>query len=370
MRLSKAALTSDQNKVLSPAGVSSVLAMAFAGAAGNTQRELGLLLSGGAPEAADFHLCLKQGWDALAFRAFAEVADSELQLLHANGLWLRRGLAVKAAFLDTLSSNYDAGVQLVDFEGAPERTATAINDWAAKQTRGHISRIVSADTLLPDTSALLVQAIYLRARWARPFGVMSTYPGAFRKPDGSTVRASMMHDKVSFPYAAGDGFAAVALPYTRPGWSLWVVLPEVGRLREVRNTLSREWFRGLLPRLQERRLELALPKFNLRSDAVSLRAMLESFGVRDAFLRDSANFSAISATTPISLSDLTQSAAIRVDERGTEAAAATTAQTVASAAGPPEALTQFNADHPFLFFVVAPAGQIVFAGQVIDPTSA
>jgi serpin B len=361
------ALLGSSNVVVSPAGISGALAMSYAGASGNTARELSSVLGGGRPVEPQFHTCM--ALQRLALDSGLHSAHRSAFELHMrSAIWLRRGLIAEPRFLDKLSAYYDSGAQMLDFERAAADAATAINRWASDQTSGQIHDLVSPASLAPETSALLVQAVYLRAEWARPFPASNTFTAEFQRFDGSSVGVATMHHTVSIRFVEAEAYKAAAFPYADRDWSMLIVLPDSGHRSELVNHLSSLWLRELVSRLQERPVAVALPKFKLRSSLESLRDVLQALGVRDAFSERSADFSALSRTHAIHLADLKQQALLAVDERGTEAAAVAAAHTAVASADPSEQMETFYADHPFLFFVVGPDNTIMFAGQVADPS--
>ena len=133
----------------------------------------------------------------------------------ANSLWAQQDLTFEQLFLDTLAANYGAGVRLVDYKTAAEAARQAINQWVAGETNDKIPELIAQGVLDALTRLVLVNAVYLDATWANQFDPEATTDGEFTTLAGEQVTTPMMSQTESLPYAAGDGWQAVELPYLR-----------------------------------------------------------------------------------------------------------------------------------------------------------
>ena len=376
------------NVVLSPTSIAIALAMARAGAKGGTATQMDeVMRSAGAPQLADAMNALDA---ALATRTGTfEGPDGDplkVVLRIANATFLQRGMPVEPAFLDALAARFGSGVRLVDYEASPEASRKTINAWVDKRTGGRIPDLLQLGDLTTLTRFVLVNAIYLKAPWLEAFQPQDTTQARFTRADGSRVRVPTMHLVSTglgpnFPVAVASGWRAIRLPYIgdRPrgydgGLAMTIIVPDdlaafergltPAKLARITN-LKRDG--GLL---HYRKVDLALPRFSIES-RVDLKTVLSALGMPLAFDVERANFRGI-ATLPFGLyiQKVVHQANIDVDEKGTEAAAATA---VAGATGGPGDTSEpivIRADRPFLFVLTdVPTDAILFMGRVTDPSA-
>jgi len=362
---------SSGNLVCSPYSVAVALGMTRAGAAGRTAQEMDTVLHaaafGSGPDA------LPTGLNALVLalesRAGTRKADDgskiEISLDVANSLWGQRQVPWEEPFLTTLARDYGTGVRTVDFAADPTGAAEAINAWTAKQTHGRIPRLVSAGDLDASTRLVLVNALYLRAPWQKPFD--DARPAPFTRADGSTVQAQLMAVTLTDGgYATGPGWQAVDIPYAGGELAMAVVLPDQGRFDAVEAAFDEAALRGLLTGFQSAAVELELPRWTFRTHA-ALNDLLVALGMPTAF-GDGADFSGMTKAEALQISQVVHEAFIAVDEQGTEAAAATAVVMAVSAIMTEVRVT---VDRPFLFVIHDRATATpLFMGRVTDPTAA
>ena len=269
-------------------------------------------------------------------------------------------------FLDALAGRFDAGVRLVDFKTATEAARQAINAWVAGQTEDRIKELLVQGTLDDMTRLVLVNAIYLKAAWATAFDPKATQPAAFTRPDGSVVQVPTMHLGTELSYAEGQGWRAVELPYVGGQLAMTIVVPDdlASFVRTADATTIDTIVQGLANRRPE--VDLALPSFSIETKT-ELASVLSSLGMPLAFDPNGADFSGMTTQERLYIGAVIHQANIDVDEKGTEASAATAVVMEASAA-PLDHVT-FQVDRPFLFLLRdTTSGAIVFLGQVTDPS--
>ena len=217
--------------------------------------------------------------------------------------------------------------------------------------------------LTPATRLALVNAIYLKAPWQTPFAAEATQEGTFTRADGSTVEVPFMATTSSFPYASADGWQALEIPYLGGSLALTVILPD--DLTGFERTLTPDGLAAITSSLTGTQVALALPRFGIETKA-ELATILAALGMPTAF-GDGADFSGITTAEQLAISNVIHQANIDVDEKGTEAAAAT-AVVMRATAMPSEPLT-VRVDRPFLFALRdVPTGAILFLGRVGDPS--
>jgi serpin B len=361
----------DANLVFSPASIVTALAMTYAGAAGTTAEEMAATLHFTLVGDA-LHQTFNSLDAALESRTWqgksTEGADEGVLVKTANSLWAQKDLVFEQIFLDTLAANYGAGVRLVDYKTAAESARKAINEWVAGETNDKIPELIPEGMLDSLTRLVLVNAVYLDATWANQFDPHSTADGQFTTLAGQTVTVPMMNQESSFPYATGDGWQAVELPYLRDELSMLVIVPDGGRFAEVESNLATGLIDETIDGLSEgTEVNLTMPKFEFRTQA-GLNDILKALGMTSAFDPLTADFSGMTAQEKLYISDVIHEAYIAVDEEGTEAAAATAV--VMRLTSAPVEVVPLKLDRPFIFALRDRAtGALLFLGRVTDPTA-
>ena len=353
------------NVVLSPASIALALGMARAGARGQTAAEMDAVMHGLASD--DNATWLNALDQALATRSgtFKDDtgADLAVALRIANAPFAQQGMPLEKAYLEALASRYGVGLRLVDYETATEAARKLINGWVDDQTEHRIPELLVPGVLTTETRLTLVNAIYLKAPWLTPFPADSTKPGSFTRADGSTVDVPMMATSAVMRYAAGTGWRAVEIPYIGDSLAMTVIVPD--DLAAFEQALTAEQLTSITAGLAETQVSLTFPKFSIETKA-ELADVLAALGVPSAF-DDRADFSGITTAEKLEISDVIHQANIDVDEKGTEAAAAT-AVVMRATAMPAEPVT-LTVDRPFLFALRdVPTGAILFLGRVADPS--
>lgn len=359
----------DKNVVYSPLSVSSALSMLYAGARAGTESEIKTVLHD-TLSAGQFHVGanrLARDLAALAVQnTSADGKTRKVELNLANALFLEQSLSVQSAFLDLLSQQYDTGLNKADFVHAFEPARIAINDWVSDQTKTRITDLLPQGSITEDTRFVLVNALYFYGSWAQPFMAGATRDRPFHTLAGAEVQASTMHSSDTFAYRAGGDFALAEFPYEGRDLVMTVVLPTDGKFAEVRKSVSQAWLAQATTGVQPTRLAVALPKFEMTVGSFDLTQGLDSLGMKQAFT-GTADFTGIAAQGGLSVSAILQKAFIRVDEDGTEAAAAT--GVIGGVTSAPAEPTPFVVDRPFLYFIRDTKSKaVLFSGQVVDPS--
>ena len=361
-----AAQDASANLVLSPASIALALAMARAGARGQTASEMDAVLHGlgtdehaAWPAALDAALTARTGTFS---NAMGEPSDVTLRI--ANAPFAQRDMAFEPAYLDALSARFGAGLRLVDYKHAPEPARALINGWVADQTEQRIPQFLAPGTVTDLTRLALVNAIYLKAAWQVPFDEGGTFPGPFARADGRTVDVPMMSVMDQFGYAAGDGWRAVELPYVGGKLAMLVLVP--ADLATFEAALDDPALAAIAGAIEPREVNLRLPKFGTRSQ-LQLGALLATLGMPTAFT-DSADFSGMTTEDQLLIDAVVHQADIDVDEQGTEASAATAV--MMRAASLPIDVVDVTVDRPFLFALRdLETGAVVFLGRITDPST-
>jgi serpin B len=369
------------NLFYSPTSVRIAMAMAAAGARGETATELNealVLPPGDAAHAALGELLA--AWDALATPPLRsppsadaqmrkwqedELARKRIVLRVVNRLWAQTGHEFRAEFLNVLRQHYRAPLGIVDFRHDAARVA--INDWVADATEKKIKELIAA-TIPSDTKLVITNAVYFKAKWADPFDVAATTEQPFFVAAGQQVKVPLMRNVDHLSLARLDGAMMAELPYGEGRLVMDVVLPNArDGLAPIEAAYSGGAFATWVEALTPAYVDITLPRFRT-SSSLNLAAQLSELGMRRAFGYPDADFSGMDGTHELFIGQVIHQAFVDVDEYGTEAAAATAM--VARAGGRPPQPVIFRADHPFLFLIRdTHSGVVLFAGRLADPSA-
>jgi len=362
------------NVFVSPYSVSVALAMTYAGARGTTREEMADALrfeldgeqlhAAFAALEAEFARRNEDGEDA-DVRTVSREKDDEnagpaFELTTANGAWGQDGFPFREPFLDLLAAYYGAGLRLADFASDPEAARERINEWVAERTNDRIEDLLPEGSIDTATRLVLANAVYFSARWATPFPEDATDPRPFTALDGSTAEVPTMRQELKTRYAAIEGHQLVELDYANGDTSMVVILPADGEFEAFESSLTVDRLAIMLDRASRAQVTLSLPRFEVET-AVSLVESLRALGVAEAFT-PRADLSGISDDRDLFVDDVVHQSFVSVDERGTEAAAATAAVVAESAL--PERV-EMTVDRPFLFYIRdKPTETPLFVGRV------
>jgi serpin B len=375
----------DENLCISPYSIDSALAMTFAGADGETRSEMARVLHfpNGGDVPASFS-ALQQSLEQMSAKTEELVKDSKkfggpsepITLNIANRLFAQKGYHFRDAFLSLVKQNFGGAFGPLDFVADPAAATQRINKWVADQTRDRIRDLIPGGALDKTTRLVLANALYLKAPWASEFSQNATQPQPFFVRGGGPVDVPMMRktDK-NFGYARREGFTVVGLPYAGNELQFLVLLPDdINGLRGLESKLSGDMVASCA-KLQKREVDLYLPKFKLEPPTITLVKQFEALGMKTAFdqPKGSANFDKIAPRTPddyLYISQIFHKTFIAVDEKGTEAAAATAVAMLAGSAlrSPPPPPIEVKVDRPFVYAIQhVPSGVCLFLGRVTDP---
>jgi serpin B len=377
--------TADENLCISPYSIETALAMTFAGADGDTRTEMARVLHlGSDPGAFASFSALQHSLEEMSAKTTELVKQSKkfggptepITLNIANRLFAQKGYAFREAFLSLVKQNFGGAFEPLDFVANPAAATQHINKWVADQTRDRIRDLIPGGALDKTTRLVLANALYLKAPWASEFSQNATQPEPFHVHGGTPVDVPIMRktDK-HFGYAKHDGYTAVSLPYAGDDLQFLVLLPDdVNGLRALESKLTGEML-SQCAKLQTRDVDLHLPKFKLEPPTITLAEKFEALGMKTAFdkPKGSANFDKMAPRTPrdyLYISQIFHKTFIAVDEKGTEAAAATAVAMMAGTAlrSPPPPPIEVKIDRPFLYAIQhVSSGVCLFLGRVTDP---
>ena len=359
------------NLFFSPYSITAALAMTREGAGGATAEEMDRVMH--------FPPAGRANGSRLLARALApsmepdrdgdewiEVPAYELHV--ANGLWGQEGLGFEERFLRTLRSNFEAEIRRVDFQD-PSAARATINRWVEEQTRERIKDLIPDGLPSADSLLVLANAIHFKGPWADPFRERATKERTFHGPDGKEIRASFLHRTGSYAYADLGDVRVVEIPYRGGEMAMTVLLPKAkDGLEALEAKLDGAALETWLGKLRGERVALSLPKFAFTTP-VDLTEVLKGMGMKTAFDPQDADFRGMTTEKPLCIGVVLHKAFVAVDEKGTEAAAATAVMMKLGGAPSHGEPVEFTADHPFLFLIRhRPTGAILFQGRLEDPS--
>jgi serpin B len=364
----------DGNLAVSSGSISLALAMTWAGARGETASQM----------AEKLHFDDTGGLHGAAANLLARWNDPErdsYELRVANRLFGDRAFAIEKEFLALTRDRYGAGIEGLDFRGAAERSRSRINGWVAGQTRDRIRDLLPKSSIDEGTRLVLVNAVYFLGRWQAPFETEATSDAVFHRSGGEpTVRVPTMHRTGSHRYAETDELQVLELPYEGADFAMTLLLPRaVHGCSELEGQLSADQIARWIGALGYEPVEVAIPRFEIDpAEPLRLAGSLRAMGMELAFDPRAADFTGIAKASGsedrLFIAEVFHKAFVKVDEAGTEAAAATAVDMGPTAAAPPfdepPPPKVFRADHPFLFLIRdVRSGVILFTGRVSDPSA-
>jgi serpin B len=350
-----------KNLFYSAHSVSSAFAMLHAGARGATEQEIAKVLHFTVPQN-ELHPAMNKVALELESREADGGKGSDgkgFRLNMHNTFWGEQTLTWEAPYLDTLAVHYDAGINLVDFIGHFEQARLDINAWTEKKTEGRIKELLPEDSLDPSTRFALVNTVYFNAAWTDEFAPTTMI---FATPDGASNVAAIQRVGGTFSWAQTDDAELVAIPYEGRKLELVVVVPT--DLEAFEAKLDGTLLDSIIAKLEPAYLDVTMPKVKIEGDTINLKNELIALGMTT--LRGGADFSGMTSTQ-LQVTDVFHKAFVKIDEKGTEAAAATAIIGRESSA-PVDPPKKVMVDKPYLFFVRdVPTGVVLFTGRVVAP---
>ena len=357
------------NLALSPASITLALAMTWGGARGETASEMQQVLhfEGGPDDVMGSAGQLLRAWNTSSGSTLLRVA---------NRLFGSKSYTFEQPYLARTEAAFGAPLEPVDFDDAIETSRESINAWVAQQTEDRIQGLLPSRSLRPRvTKLVLVNTVYFKAVWAHFFPEEQTRSEPFFVTPTEKRQADLMRRTGSYGYAEQDGVKVLEILYREGDWSMLFVLPDaVDGLEQVERNLTSEVFNDWVTALHSETVNVVLPRFEVNPEAaVELGDALAEMGMTRAFDPLRADFTGMAnppnANERLHISKVFHKAFVKVDEKGTEAAAATAVVMMGrSAMARPREPKDFRADHPFLFFLRDKAsGMILFMGRVSEP---
>lgn len=327
-----------ESTLLSPLSVILALSMAANGAEGETMAQFQETMGGVSLEA------LNAACQSL-LSDYRQLGSSTRASI-ANSLWVDPEGQISEEFTGRCMGIY--GAEVFQGELSSSGIVNEVNRWVSKQTKGLIPELVQ-QPFPEDTAALLVNALYLNNTWELEFDPISTYPRKFTHSGGQVEQMDFLHHSTDLLYLQGEDAQGVVLPYDDGRLAFAAILPDSPDLGGWLDSLNGNALSQLVQGADEQRfLHLAFPKFEAEWSG-SLQDILKDMGLEAAFTPGQADFSRMGDhPNGYYLSEVIHAAKLQVNEKGTEAAAATLVA-AGDGAPPPAEGIELLLDRPFLY---------------------
>lgn len=352
------------NIVFSPYSITSALAVTYAGARGNTAREMARVFW--FPED---QRSLHPGFQAFTDSVRLSGIGKGTELRLANALWVQEDYQLKQDFLDIAATYYNSNAENVNFKIPEdiEKSRQKINHWVESATNHKIKDLLQPGVLNELTRLVITNAIWFNGNWAKSFDKNNTTSSIFNINPAKSISAEFMHQKTDAGYYEDEEIQALELMYKGEKKSMIIILPkDTEGWRLVGRILSLDRLILIINGMEIRKVEITIPRFSYDSQ-LNLKKTLISLGMIEPFSND-ADFSGMTANNDLKIEEVIHKAFIEVNESGTEAAAAT-AVIMALKSALEENPFRFIADHPFIYFILdKTTGGIIFMGRFVVPS--
>lgn len=351
------------NIFFSPFSISTALAMTYAGADGETAKQMAKAMQF-FPNNSDFHQAYGK-----YIQMLEKNAQGNIQLRIANKLWGEKSFKIESDFMKLNKLAYNSPLVMLDFINKPDACRKVINDWIAESTEQKILDLIPFGGITSSTKLVLTNAIYFKGDWLYKFDKARTKDRIFYLSDGSQKETSFMNSRQNLKFKQTNLYKAVLIPYKGNMQSMVIILPNYSSdLKKIEEDFRTENFLSGLNKTAD--IILSIPKFNVTLP-LNLNSYLSELGMKAAFQKN-ADFTKICKDSGFFISDVIHKVFIEIDENGTEAAAATAVvmKTVSVSMQPKPKPIKFIADHPFIFYIIDnQTSAILFMGKIVDPTT-
>lgn len=363
MKLFEKLLEEEEEVFISPVSIAAALSMTYNGARGETREAMAEVLEIAGVDKE------RLNENNLAFLYLLQEADPSVKLSIANSLWMREGMEFDPEFVKENERYYHASVKELDFD-SPE-AADIINRWVYDRTEGLIEDIIEPP-INPLTVLFLINAIHFQGDWTETFDEEKTREDTFYIGDEETVTHPFMYRSGEFCYYEEEGeFQAVRIPYGEEETvAMYVFLPHRDRcVQEFFETFKEREWEELSQGFNRTEGNLYLPRFSMEYEA-SLNEYLKALGMEVAFDEGRADFFDMvpwEEKPRLFVSEVKHKSFIDVDEKGTEAAAATSVEITLESV--PASQFDMKVDRPFFFMIhEEETDAVLFMGSVSDPS--
>ena len=346
-----------ENIFFSPYSIFTAMAICYDGAEGSTKEQMSNV----------FYYPLSKPVLEGSTKEMIDTINSDndaYDLKTANALWVLEEYPLNEQYVLNAENYYDGMITPLDFAGQSEESRLIINSWVEKKTNDKIKDLLAEGSIDGNTRLIITNAVYFNGIWLQEFEEAGTRKKVFYLSDGQEKKVDTMYAIETYNYGKDKNAQILELPYKGDDISMYIILPSKNNIEEFENDLTLGYYNELKDNLNSDEVKILLPKFTFEARA-ELNEPLQDMGIVDAFDSGMADFSGISASDGLSISEVVHQAYIGVNEKGTEAAAATG---IVMEESLPYYKYEFTADHPFMFFIEDKrTGCILFMGKVENP---
>ncbi|OLE40274.1 MAG: hypothetical protein AUG16_04860 [Thaumarchaeota archaeon 13_1_20CM_2_39_20] len=361
--LSNIAQNDTGNIFFSPYSISDAFSMAYEGARGNTESEIQSVFGFADRET--------QRESIKELDSKINSPDANYTLNIANALWVQKNYPILKEYSDSLQKYYSAKAENLDFEGNPDGSRVVINKWVENKTAQKIKDLLAEGSITGFTRVVLTDAVYFKGTWFTKFDESQTRDADFSVSKNDVTKVPMMHVETGFKYLEDDNLKILDMPYNGGKLSMMIILPKDNYSNNLISLLSSDKLNQWKKNLAVKEVSVHMPKFMLHTK-YKLNENLAEMGMPSAFDWALADFSGITGYKDLYIDGVYHKAFVDVNEKGTEAAAATAIvdNTVMCGGTCGVQPIEFNADHPFVFLIYDnDNGLILFMGEVVNPSA-
>ncbi|XP_031616653.1 thyroxine-binding globulin-like [Contarinia nasturtii] len=342
------------NMIISPFSVTTALSLLLQGSNGETSEQIrnGLHLIDNKIVIADH---FSKHFELL------ENAAENTTLSMVNQIYVQQGLHLSGHFQEIAIEKFRSGIELIDFANKDNAVQT-INDYVEKKTFGKINNLIESKTLDSDTRMVLINAIYFHGDWMYQFNENDTHKGAFFISETENITVDFMVTRGVFGWALLKELDAIAfeMKYVDSSLSFVIVLPNS---RTGLPMLEAQFKPDLMKNNfnYSKNSVAIIPKFKVEFK-IDLIDTLKNLGMSEMFTNKADLNGLLEVHEDLYVSDVVHKAFIEINERGSDAAAAT-AFALRQRIGP----RKFHANHPFLYYIWdRDTDTILFNGRIVN----
>jgi len=327
------ATETEKNLFFGPNSIHTALGMTYLGARSDTAKEIGEVLCLGlgreqvGPAFGELIHALNtvqmvQEWENVG-KECRQKEVSAYELSVANALWAAKNYPFRKSYVAEVRKHFEAAIKTLDFRGHPEPCRQTINSWVEDKTNQKIKELLSPAHINNETRLVLTNAAYFMSNWAVTFSKRATRDLPFTLIDGRKMDCPQMFQRAHLSYLETNDFQGISLPYKGNTMEMILFLPKkIAGLQALENKLSTSNLNMWMDQFKHQEVQVTLPRFRF-SYGNCMRSSLRRMGMKKAFSAGKADFSGMTNTKELVISDVIHKAFVAVDEEGTEAAAAT-----------------------------------------------
>ena len=352
----------NENFAFSPLSISTAIAMTNIGAAASTREKINDVFHFPANEA------FYSGYQTLNEEILIkEVKNTKINL--ANSIWVQANYTLTDDFLKQLKHLFNTGIHQADFMHNTEKARSDINNWVSEKTFEKIPELIPQGSLNQLSRLVLVNALYFKSVWQQQFEEAATKKRPFYRSKNNQLNVDFMSQNLNTKVFVNKEIIALELPYENEKYTFQVIMPRNGKKeKKFRRKFNEDYVNAIEKKMKEEQIHLFLPKFTLRKN-YSLQNELSKMGMKIAFT-DKADFSRMTGDQSLKIDDVVHESFVSLDEKGTEAAAATAVIMRMKSAFKPKANMEVNINQPFYFFIREKNSKLIlFMGKVNEPKS-